>query len=161
MSSAYLQALALLIAANAAPVVLSKLMRERTGTPLDFGCVLPDGERLFGDHKTWRGLFFGIVASTLVSGVLGLAAWIGAGFAAASLIGDALSSAVKRRMHLKPGTEIPGLDQIGEALLPLVLFAGELSLQYSSIAGVTVAFILLDMAVTRLRHASWLGRASS
>src|SRR5690606_8901396 len=91
MSSAYLQALALLIAANAAPVVLSKLMRERTGTPLDFGCVLPDGERLFGDHKTWRGLFFGIVASTLVSGVLGLAAWIGAGFAAASLIGDALS----------------------------------------------------------------------
>ncbi len=160
MLSVHLQALVLLIASNAAPVVLSKLMRERAGTPLDFGYTLPDGERLFGDHKTWRGLFFGIAVSALVSSVLGVAAWIGVGFAAASLLGDALSSAVKRRMRLRPGTEVPGLDQIGEALLPLVLFADLLSLRFWGIVAVTVAFILIDLAMTRLRQAPWLDRPS-
>jgi CDP-2,3-bis-(O-geranylgeranyl)-sn-glycerol synthase len=158
MFSSHLQALALLIAANAAPVILSKLMREHAGTPLDFRLKMPDGERLFGDHKTWRGLLFGIGASALVGGLLGIEPWIGVGFAAASLLGDALSSAVKRRMRLRPGTEVPGLDQIGETLLPLFLFAGPLSLRYEGIAAVTVIFILFDLALTRLRQTPWLDR---
>lgn len=71
---------------------------------------------------------------------------------------DALSSAAKRRMHLEPGTEHVGLDQIGEALLPLALFARPLSLglggghrchghsqraryRYSAIAPSTVATV--------------------
>src|SRR5512138_3548462 len=158
MFSAHLQALALLIAANAAPVVLSKLMRERPGTPLDFGCTMPDGERLFGGHKTWRGLFFGIAAGATLGGFLGIAPWIGVGFAATSLIADALTSAVKRRLRLRPGSELPGLDQIGEALLPLIVFADPLSLRCWGIAAVTVAFIFFDLAATRLRHAPWLRR---
>jgi CDP-2,3-bis-(O-geranylgeranyl)-sn-glycerol synthase len=158
MFSSHLQAFALLIAANAAPVVLSKLLREHAGTPLDFGLKLSDGERLFGDHKTWRGLFFGVAAGALVSGLLDIEPWVGVGFAAASLLGDALSSAVKRRMRLRPGTEIPGLDQIGETLLPLLVFAGPLSLRYGGIAAVTVVFVFFDLALTRLRQAAWLDR---
>ncbi|MFO7306929.1 MAG: CDP-archaeol synthase [Gammaproteobacteria bacterium] len=159
MLSAHLQAIALLIGANAAPVILSKLLRERPGVPLDLGYRLPDGQRLFGDHKTWRGLLTGIAVGALLSKVLGMPAWVGAGFAAASLLGDALSSAIKRRLHLRPGTEIPVLDQVGEALLPLILFAGELSLEPGGIAIVTTIFILLDLSVTRLRHAPWLDPA--
>src|SRR5439155_16292119 len=38
------------------------------GTPIDFGRTLRDGERLFGDGKTWRGL----VGGTLMGALLGL-----------------------------------------------------------------------------------------
>lgn len=150
------RALVLLSAANAAPVVAAQWARGRWGTPLDFGWILPDGERLFGSHKTWRGLTIGIVACMAIGLVFSLPFEIAAGFACASLLADAASSAVKRRMHLKPGTEFVGLDQFGEALLPLVLFAKPLSLDVIEILIVSATFIGLDVATTQLRHRSWL-----
>ena len=149
-------ALALLAAANAIPVIIGKLSNDRWALPLDFGYVLPDGERLFGSHKTWRGLVSGIVAGTVVAELMRIPLWVGAGFAMASLAADALSSAVKRRMKIEPGTESMGLDQLGEALLPLVLFANVISLDGAEIVVVTVAFCVLDIAFTRLRHRRWL-----
>jgi hypothetical protein len=151
-----IRALALLIAANAAPVIVAKLARDRWAAPLDFGCVLPDGERLFGSHKTWRGLICGVAAAIAVSLLFAVSAAIAAGFACASLLADALSSAVKRRMRLKPGTEYPGIDQLGEALLPLALFATPLSLEWTEIALVAAIFALLDLATAQLRHSRWL-----
>lgn len=153
-------ALALLAAANATPVIVAKLANERWAWPLDFGCVLPDGARLFGDHKTWRGLVSGMLASAIAAGLMGLPLWVGAGFALASLIADALSSAVKRRMKMRPGTECLGLDQLGEALLPLMLFAGPLALDAAEVALATIAFAVLDVAVTRLRQRPWLRRGT-
>jgi CDP-diglyceride synthetase len=150
------RALALLIAANAVPVVVAKLARDRWAAPLDFGWVLPDGERLFGSHKTWRGLVVGIAACVGVGLFLALTPVMGAGFACASLLADAASSAAKRRLHLKPGTEYVGLDQAAEALVPLALFAGPLALDWTEIAGVAVMFTLLDVATARLRHRRWL-----
>jgi CDP-diglyceride synthetase len=150
-----IRALVLLVAANAAPVVAAQLARTRQSAPLDFGYVMPDGERLFGSHKTWRGLACGVLACIAVGTLFGLPAWIGGGFAVTSLVADATSSFAKRRMHLKPGTEYVGLDQIGEALLPLVLFARPLSLEWTGIAGVVAAFIVLDVATARLRHRCW------
>jgi CDP-diglyceride synthetase len=153
---ASIHALALLIAANATPVIVAKLANDRWSAPLDFGHVLRDGQRLFGAHKTWRGLVSGVLAGTIAAALTHLPLWVGAGFAMASLLGDALSSAVKRRMKLQPGREIPGLDQLGEALLPLVLFAGPLSLDGQQIALVTIVFCVLDLASARLRHREWL-----
>jgi CDP-2,3-bis-(O-geranylgeranyl)-sn-glycerol synthase len=151
-----LHAFALLIAANAVPVIVGKLARERAAQPLDFGSVMPDGERLFGSHKTWRGLLSGIAACALLAAYLGLPAWLGAGFAALSLLADACSSAAKRRMRLKPGSEVLGLDQLAEALVPLLVFARPLELQLSEIVGVTACFVLLDRATAGLRHRRWL-----
>jgi hypothetical protein len=59
-------------------------------------------------------------------------------------------------MHLKPGTEYLGLDQIGEVLLPLVLFARPMSLGLAEIVSVAATFIVLDVATARLRHRRWL-----
>lgn len=150
------RALALLAAANAIPVIVGKLSNERWAWPLDFGYVLRDGERLFGSHKTWRGLISGLVASTLAAWFLRLPLWIGAGFAAASLLADATSSMVKRRMKLAPGTECWVLDQLAEALLPLLLFAGALSLDAMQVAIATVIFVMLDIAFAGLRHRRWV-----
>jgi CDP-archaeol synthase len=151
-----LQAFALLITANAVPVIVGKLARERASLPLDFGHVMSDGERLFGSHKTWRGLASGIVACAVLGAYFGFPAWLGAGFAALSLIADACSSAVKRRMRLKPGSEVLGLDQLAEALVPLLVFAKPLGLQAGEITLVTAAFVALDAATARLRHRRWL-----
>ena len=153
--TAIVTALVLLMAANATPVVVAKLLNERWAWPLDFGCVLPDGDRLFGSHKTWRGLAAGILATTVAAGLLQVPLWVGASFAAASLIADALSSAVKRRMHVRPGTEVLGLDQFGEAVVPLVLFSRPLSLDVIDVAIVAVLFSVLDIGVAWLRHRSW------
>lgn len=146
----------MLITANAVPVVVGKLVNDRWAWPLDFGYVLPDGERLFGSHKTWRGLISGIVAATAAAELMDLPGWLGAAFAAVSLLADALSSMVKRRMKLAPGAESLGLDQLGEALLPLVLFAGALSLEPVQVIIVTLAFAMVDVAFTRLGHRPWL-----
>ena len=151
-----IRALALLSAANAVPVVVAKLARQRWAAPLDFGWILPDGERLFGSHKTWRGLASGVVACALLGLLFDLPPIVSAGFACASLLADAASSAAKRRLHLKPGTEYVGLDQIGEALLPLALFARPLSLGFAEVIVVTATFIVLDVATAKLRHRRWL-----
>jgi len=66
-----IQAFALLVAANATPVIDAKLARQRCAWPLDCGFVLSDGERLFGAHKTWRGLAGGALASTVAAGLMG------------------------------------------------------------------------------------------
>jgi hypothetical protein len=152
-----IRALVLLCAANAAPVVVAKFARQRWAVPLDFEWVLRDGERLFGSHKTWRGFVSGVVACTLVGLLFDLPPIVSAGFACVSLLADAASSAAKRRLHLKPGTEYVGLDQIGEALLPLVLFARPLSLGFAEVIVVTATFIVLDVATAQLRHRRWLG----
>lgn len=156
-----IRALALLGAANATPVIVAQVARDGWSTPLDFGYVMPDGERLFGSHKTWRGLMFGVLAVVAVGAMFELSLSSSVGFAVTSLAADAVSSAVKRRMHLKPGTESVGLDQIGEALLPLILFSTPLSLAPAEIVGVTAIFVLLDLATARLRHGSWLRQRRS
>jgi CDP-2,3-bis-(O-geranylgeranyl)-sn-glycerol synthase len=146
------RALLLLVVANSAPWAAGRVLRARWAVPLDLGCVLRDGERLFGSHKTWRGLIAGVLACALAAQLSGVAWTIGAGFGAASLLGDAASSAIKRRLQLSPGVEVLGLDQIPEALLPLVIFAPLLGLGVVDVAAVVVSFVLLDVLVTRLRH---------
>jgi CDP-2,3-bis-(O-geranylgeranyl)-sn-glycerol synthase len=120
--------------------------------PLDFGLELGDGRRLLGSHKTWRGLAAGVLACALAAPFLELDVETGAGFGAAALLGDALSSVVKRRLALRPGAEVVGLDQLPEALLPLVLFSRALGVGAVEIAAVALLFTVLDVLVAPLRH---------
>jgi CDP-2,3-bis-(O-geranylgeranyl)-sn-glycerol synthase len=116
---------------------------------------MPDGERLFGksqdvarsgeQHHCVRS------ARPLASD---LPAWLGAGFAALSLTADACSSAVKRRMRLKPGSEVLGLDQLAEALVPLLVFSWPLGLQAGEITFVTAAFVILRRGNSRTATSS-------
>lgn len=151
-----LQALALLVTANAVPVILAKLARDYGAAPLDFGHVMPDGERLFGSHKTWRGLITGTLACMLVAAWFRLPLEVGAAFGALSLAADAWCSSAKRRMRVRPGTEVLGLDHIAESLLPLLVLAEPLSLDLYEIVAVTLAFVVLDRSTRRLRHSEWL-----
>jgi len=146
------RALLLLVAANSLPWLLGRLLRERPATALDFGLVLPDGRTLFGAHKTWRGLLAGVLGCTLTAALCGLPWLLGLEFGALSLSGDALSSALKRRLDIRPGTEIAGLDQLPEALLPLTLLRLPLGLDWLDVAVSAAAFTLLDLVAARLRR---------
>jgi hypothetical protein len=149
-----LRALILLITANSVPWMLGRVLGERWNSPLDLGLVLRDGRRLLGSHKTWRGLVGSSLLCAAAAALCQLDWRLGAEFGAISLLGDSLSSLLKRRLNFAPGREVPVLDQLPEALLPLMVFRGPLGLDAVSIVSVTAVFALLDVLSTRARHYS-------
>jgi len=115
-------------AANIAPVLACRLA-PRLSTPIDGGRTL-GGIRIFGDHKTWRGVVAGVIAGLCVfelqvladragalrvlalidyagaSPLIGVLLGLGAG------VGDAVKSFFKRRVGIAPGASWLGFDQL-------------------------------------------------
>jgi len=147
-----LKLLLLLIIANGAPLVGTRLCGHRLAWPLDGGLRLPDGHRLFGEHTTLRGLLLAILFTTLAAWLLGLPAADGAFIGLTAMAGDILSSLAKRRLGIAPGGRAPGLDQLPEALLPLALLAGSYALSWMTVAALAVLFMLFDMGISRLLY---------
>ncbi|HUI60408.1 MAG TPA: CDP-archaeol synthase [Steroidobacteraceae bacterium] len=152
MSADALRALVLVITANSTPWLLARLFGSHWAVPLDFGCLLRDGQPLFGNHKTWRGVIGAVIATSIVGRMWGLGWVTGGAFGALALVGDALSSAIKRRLRFPPGTEIAVVDQAAEALLPMVLLARPLGLDLFSGAVAAAVFVILDLPGTMVRR---------
>jgi CDP-diglyceride synthetase len=155
-----LKLLALLGIANGVPILATKLFQGRLATPIDGGLKLPDGQRLFGESKTVRGLVASVVFTTLAAPLLSLAWSLGAMLAAASMAGDLVSSFIKRRIGLKPHAPALGLDQIPEALLPLLIVGPRLGLGWVDIAILLAGFVLVGAVLSRLRFRSRAGEQS-
>lgn len=147
-----LRALLLVVIASSVPWALGRACGGLWAWPLDFGYTLSDGERLFGEHKTWRGLIAGIAACSIAGSLVGTGPLLGAAVGSLALTGDALSSAIKRRLRRPPGAEVPGLDQIPEVLLPLLVLQRPLTISMAAVIGVTLLFTVLDVALAPLRH---------
>ena len=142
--------LVLLGVANGTPIFATRLFGKRFGAPLDGALKLADGRPLFGPSKTVRGLVLSLLCTTFAAMLLDLEWITGAGLAAASMLGDLLSSFIKRRLALRTHSQAFGIDQIPESLLPLLLLQGQLGLGGSDIAFVVVVFIVLELALSRL-----------
>ncbi len=145
-----LTALALLVTANSTPVLLSMVLGRRWAQPIDGGLKLPDGRPLLGSHKTWRGLIGGTAAAGIVGAVLSVGFAAGAAFGLLALLGDLVSSFIKRRMGRASGRDTPFLDQLPEALLPMIVLHDRLDLTLHAIAGTAVVFMVLDLLATGL-----------
>ena len=111
-----------------------------------------DGRPLLGSSKTIRGLVAAVTATALGALLLGLPATVGALLGGGAMLGDALSSFIKRRMGAAPSSRATGLDQIPEALLPLLVLKGILGLTLVQIAGITFAFFVLEIPLAWLTH---------
>jgi CDP-2,3-bis-(O-geranylgeranyl)-sn-glycerol synthase len=144
-------ALLLLIAANGTPVIVARLLGHRYGAPIDANRAMRDGRPLFGPHKTWRGAIAGSLAAGLTGLVLATGFAIGAVFGALALIGDLFSSFVKRRFGCASGRSLPLLDQLPEALLPMLCLRTPLNLDLPEVIGTTILFSVLDMLTARFR----------
>ena len=121
-----LRLLVLLAVANTAPIAAKHVLGTRCNWPLDGGLRFFDGRPLLGPSKTVRGLV------------------------AASMLGDALSSFAKRRLGIASSGKATGLDQIPEALLPLLAVQAALGLSWLHVFAITLVFFLLEMPLAWL-----------
>jgi CDP-2,3-bis-(O-geranylgeranyl)-sn-glycerol synthase len=158
-------------AANMAPVIAAWCLPSWS-LPVDLGYSL-GGKRVFGSHKTWRGMVAGALAGSLVFLVqqrvidavpvlqvvlsdLGrgqfsplFGAWIGLG----ALCGDLVKSLAKRRLAIPPGRSWFPFDQIDWLLGALAFAAPFLPLS----AGTVLAVLLVGLGLHLVCHA--FGRA--
>jgi CDP-diglyceride synthetase len=147
-----LRVLVLLGIANGVPVLARKLFKNCLAAPLDNGVKFLDGRPLFGASKTIRGVVASIALTSLIGLALGFDLSLGASLAGLSMLGDLASSFIKRRMGLEVHAQAFGLDQIPEALLPLLVLQNSVGLSLSDIVLVVVAFVLLGMLLSRVLY---------
>jgi CDP-diglyceride synthetase len=145
-----IQSLALIGAANYAPILIKKLLGRTLNRPIDGGLVLSDGHPFLGSSKTWRGLAGAVLASTCASIIVGLEWKVGALVGAVAMVGDCLSSFAKRRLGVKPGEMFIGLDQVPESLLPALICHLYLPLNAVDVAVVLLLFIAAQIVFSRI-----------
>ena len=146
------QALVLLIAANGAPVITSKVLGNRLARPIDNGLVLADGYPLFGSSKTWRGFFSAVFFATVVAILFGMQPSTGVLFGVLTITGDLLASFIKRRLGNVVSSRARGLDTVPESLLPLYLLKEQLALNLIDIALIIGLFFLIEEWVSPLLY---------
>lgn len=112
--------LLLITVANGSPVLITRLLGDRWGWPVDGGVRLWDGRPLLGPSKTVRGLASALAVTTLAAVAFGHPWQLGLLFGAAAMSGDLSSSFFKRRLGIAASGQAVGLDQVPEALFPLL-----------------------------------------
>ncbi len=148
----YLHVLFLIVVANGAPIIGRWLVNGRWATPIDGGAVFIDGLPLFGTSKTYRGVVFAVLATPVVAMGIGLTWDIGLMVAILAMMGDCLSSFVKRRLNLPSSSMALGLDQIPESLLPLLGVWQQLSLTWEGIVATVVGFFLVELGLSGILY---------
>lgn len=137
--------------ANAVPPIVAKIF-PWWNHPLDFNQKIK-GKRILGSHKTFRGLLSGIVAAhllfvwqknfTLAGGVGSdeivnlystLPYYFGILLGFSSLLGDALKSAIKRRVKRAPGVPWFPFDQIDWIITSCIFVAFYMDIGLSFVA---------------------------
>jgi CDP-2,3-bis-(O-geranylgeranyl)-sn-glycerol synthase len=146
--------LLLLIVANGAPVVIALLLGSRFNQSLDAGRLFFDQRPWLGASKTIRGVVAAIIASTLCAPLAGFAYAYGALFGGLAMLGDLLSSFIKRRLGFPSSCSRPGLDQLPETLLPLLALQPIHAATMPEMAVVTTVFIVIDLLLSRILNAS-------
>ena len=148
------KALILLVVANSVPVVLGNIFGSKFAHAIDGGCRFVDGRPLFGHSKTWRCLAGSLLSTTLCAPLLGIPWYVGALFALSAMAGDLFSSFLKRRLGKAPSSRAIGLDQIPEALLPLLVCRVWLDLSWLDITVCVIIFMVLELSFAPLCY--WL-----
>jgi hypothetical protein len=144
------QVLTLLIVANGAPLLAERVMGKALSYPVDGRMVLADGRPLLGPSKTVRGIVVSLVATLVAAPLIGLHWSLGLAVAALAMAGDLLSSFLKRRMGLAPSSQFFGLDQIPEALLPLIACSLVLPLDAIDVLIALVVFVVGAIIFSRV-----------
>jgi hypothetical protein len=149
---AMLTLLALIGVANCAPLAAKYLLGARGSWPVDGGLVFFDGRPWFGKSKTVRGVLLGTLAPALIAPLVGYDVFQGIAIGAAAMAGDVMSSFIKRRLGYAPSSQLIGLDQILEVLLPALIARVWFGLTGWDIAYVVVAFIVIALLLSKLLY---------
>lgn len=158
--------------ANGLPPILARLPLIRDwNLPLDFGRSWR-GKRLFGEHKTWRGLLGGTAAGALIgiltyyiqpdsmplqagADVLGSVAGmavLGSLLGFGALTGDALESALKRQWNKAAGTSWFPFDQLDYIFGGLAASLLVVRLEPAAYLVITISWFLIHPAASYLAY---------
>jgi len=149
-ATAMTQMLTLLVVANGAPILARLTLRQHLARPIDGGRLWGDQRPIFGPSKTFRGVAAALGATSCAAYVLGLPISVGALVAALSMVGDLLSSFIKRRLGLPSSSMALGLDQIPESLFPTLAAAQNLTLSGKEIAATVLLFAIIELLLSRV-----------
>lgn len=136
--------------ANGAPAIVQHFLGQRFAYPMDSGVRLKDGRHLLGSSKTWRGLVTSVIATITLCLVLSFPWKLGLIIALCAMLGDALSSLIKRRLRIPPKGHAPVLDQVPESLFPMLAVQPVLNLSWLSIIAVVSAFVAVHLILSPL-----------
>lgn len=152
MTIELLQLLTLIIIANGAPILIRLLLNDIFNTAVDFGHKLPDNKRLFGDSKTWRGIFAALVVTSIAAWLFGYALITGFLIACYAVLGDLTSSFIKRRLGKPVSSMAPLLDQIPESLFPALMMMQTFKLDISAIIQLVLMFIIIELLLSHVLY---------
>ena len=147
-----IQATVLLLIANGAPILATKILGNRWARPVDNRVTLGDGQRLFGDTKTWRGCCLAMLSTTLAALLSDIDPMTGLVFGALAMTGDLLASYIKRRMNCAESGHSRGLDTVPESLLPVLTLKTSLMLSWIDISLIVVVFFLIEEFVSPILY---------
>jgi CDP-2,3-bis-(O-geranylgeranyl)-sn-glycerol synthase len=160
--------------ANMVPIFAAAIPAlKKFDAPMDFGYSYR-GKRIFGSHKTWRGVIAGVIIATLLLWLQQLAvehvAWIrnmtdqvdytalptlilGPLFALGALGGDAIESFFKRQRGVPPGQGWFPFDQIDYIIGGAIATMPFVSLTVWQYIWLIILWLLIHVASTYL---GWL-----
>ena len=144
------QLLILLSMANGSPVIAKRIFGEAYAAPIDGNIRFVDGRPLLGRSKTIRGIVVSLLVTGLAAPLIGIQMEIGLLVAATAMAGDLLSSFLKRRFGFASSSKATGLDQIPEALFPLLACRSTLSLTAIDIVAGCVSFFIGEVLLSHL-----------
>ncbi|MFH1591051.1 MAG: CDP-archaeol synthase [archaeon] len=152
--------------ANTMPI-LFKHSLKMLALPVDGGARLL-GHRVFGSHKTWRGILVGVAGGTLMAGVQGLlhgqgtlvsislvdysampVLIFGFLFSIGIMVGDLVESMIKRQVGKKPGQRWFPFDQIDSAIGGLIFI---LPMYQPPVAVIITGLVLSIILHVGFRH---------
>lgn len=147
-----LQLTFLLILANGSPVLAKRIFGDRFSYPVDAGLVLNDRRPLFGPSKTIRGVLSSVIVTSTGSLLIGQGLAMGMLVAVAAMIGDLISSFLKRRLEYPASSRATGLDQIPESLLPLLASRYFVPMSVFDMAATLTIFVIGEIILSPLLH---------
>ncbi len=122
-------------------------------TPVDFGTMWK-GKRIFGDHKTWRGIVVGILVGGIIAVLQERPMMHGVALAGGNFLGDLMGAFIKRRSNIPPGGKSIFIDSLPSPLLTLIaaLVGGFLTLSFTQAIFVVTSIIPLHLLANKLWH---------
>lgn len=152
MSDAALHLLLFILIANGVPVLVRYVMGKHLAYPVDMGRVFFDARPILGATKTWRGVFFAVLITALVTGATGYGLLVGAQIGLLAMLGDMLSSFIKRRLDMRSSSMAPFLDQVPESLLPACCMMSAFALQWRELVVLLLAFVMLELLLSKIMY---------
>jgi CDP-diglyceride synthetase len=126
------------------------LFRSHFSTPIDINKSFLDGKPVFGHTKTFRGILTSLLFTSLMAIAIDIPVSLGAVVSVYAMLGDLISSFIKRRLDIPSSRSAPLLDQLPESSLPLLAVRSHFDLAWEEVTIILIVFFITDLILSYL-----------